>query len=99
MKLPIACNFGALHPDQQDRYKDIQNHLNKAVLRIEEFAHGYTFVYPNEVIVILTEWIVLERLCCPFLNLSLNIRSDQPVTFTLSGSEAAKKVLKEELGL
>lgn len=99
MKLPIACNFGALHPDQQDRYKDIQNHLNKAVLRIEEFAHGYTFVYPNEVIVILTEWIVLERLCCPFLNLSLNIRSDQPVTLTLSGSEAAKKVLKEELGL
>ncbi|ALC83722.1 MULTISPECIES: hypothetical protein [Bacillus] len=101
MKLPIACNFGALHPDQQDRYKDIQNHLNKAVLRIEEFAHGYTFVYPNEdeVIVTLTEWILLERLCCPFLELSLTIRSDHPVTLTLSGSEAAKKVLKEELGL
>ncbi|MGG3575321.1 hypothetical protein ABES80_23125 [Bacillus gobiensis] len=48
MKLPIACNFGALNPDQQDRYKEIQNHLKKAVLRTDEFSDGYSFVYPNE---------------------------------------------------
>lgn len=101
MKSPIACNFGALNPEQQSRYKEIQHQLKKVEIRIDELSEGYSFVYPNEeeAVMYLTEWISIERICCPFPDFSLDLRSNQQAVLTLSGSESIKMVLKEEFRL
>lgn len=102
MSLPIACNFGALTLDQQVKYKELRNQLKAVEYGTEELPNGYAFSYPNEddVLKNLMDWVILERLCCPFLEFTLIINNKQPIVLTLSGSsESIKMLVKMEFGL
>jgi hypothetical protein len=46
------------------------------------------------------EFMTLERLCCPFLTLTLEVERERgPLWLTLTGREGVKPFLQAELGL
>jgi len=46
------------------------------------------------------EFITLERLCCPFLTLALEVERERgPLWLKLTGREGVKPFLRAELGL
>ncbi|WP_202078812.1 hypothetical protein [Caldalkalibacillus salinus] len=102
MSMPIACHFNALSVDQQKKYKDLRNQLKAIVIETKELPNGYSFTYPNEDIVLehIMDFVILERICCPFLEFKLNINTKDDVLLTLSGhSETIKSFLKIEFEL
>ena len=43
----------------------------------------------------ISEWVVLERLCCPFLSISLETdRDNNPIRVTIIGPSGTKQLLK-----
>lgn len=81
MSLPIVCNFGALTLDQQEKYKEVRNQLKTVEYSTEELQEGFAFSYPNEddVLKKIIDWVILERLCCPFLEFTLKINEGSPL--------------------
>src|SRR5207247_10557408 len=45
------------------------------------------------------EWISLERHCCPFLNFGLELKDDGDVSLSLTGSDAVRALLDDEMRL
>ncbi|MBZ0310454.1 MAG: hypothetical protein K8I82_30615 [Anaerolineae bacterium] len=75
--LPLACDMSALSPTQRKQHIATSRTLFAAVTEIHELPDGYTFQLPVEI-----QWlneaaafIANERLCCPFLQFTLNLES------------------------
>lgn len=69
----IACNLGAIDPAQRQQHVDRAEQIFTAVLETKELADGYAFRLPLETSMLreVTEWMVNERLCCPFFTFRL----------------------------
>ena len=66
---------------------------------MRELADGYEFLIegPN-VIVQAAEFVSLERLCCPFLNFSIEAEAENgSVWLRLTGREGVKAFVREEI--
>lgn len=67
---------------------------------IEELSDGYAVRLADDpgAIVKASEFIVLEKLCCPFLNFALEVTSESgPVWLRLTGREGVKAFIREEI--
>jgi hypothetical protein len=71
----IACNFGAIAPEDRLAHATKAEEVFQAVLEIKELADGYAFRLPleNRMLFKVTEWIAKERLCCPFFRFNLSL--------------------------
>jgi len=99
---PIACDFNAMNVEQRNRYNAVSQHLRASVKEVRELPDGYALQLPTEpsVILMAAEFMTLERLCCPFLTLALEIESQGgPTWLQLTGREGVKEFLQAELGL
>lgn len=69
----LACDLSAFDAAQRTRHRDLLRRVIRERLELRELANGYAFAFPADanIATMLSEYIVLERLCCPFLNLSL----------------------------
>jgi hypothetical protein len=76
---PLACNVFALSPETRNRHFD---ELGPALLKLKksmrELPDGYEFEFPadSQTYQLLTEWMLQERLCCPFLRIELRLESE-----------------------
>jgi len=73
--------------------------LYQTLREIRDVENGYEFIFPNgkESTTRLAEFISNERLCCPFLEFTLRIASDdEPISLTLTGPEGTQEFLREE---
>ena len=98
---PFACEMGAIAPEQRGAHITTIERLFGAVQNIRELPDGYAFELPNESDVLLTasEFIINERLCCPFLEFNLNLISNQePVSLSLRGPTGTQEFLRAEFG-
>ncbi len=98
--LPIACNLSAIPPEQRNRYQELRDLLQEKALQVDELPDGYAFKFlAGTVSVIdLAEFITMERLCCPFIDFSLQFPAgNSPITLLLSGEGGVKDVLQAEL--
>ena len=99
---PLVCDLTALDAEQRERHQALAQDLRARVLEVQELADGYAFCYPSEASVSLrlTEFITLERLCCPFLRLALEFEAERgPVWLRMTGRVGVKQFLRAELGL
>ncbi|MGH2382808.1 MAG: hypothetical protein ACRDG7_16525 [Candidatus Limnocylindria bacterium] len=96
--LPIACDMNAVTPEQQDFWvKEIVPNLYGAVEEIAELPDGYAWRLPSspQILRLAAEELDIERLCCPFLHLSLEIEQAQgPFWLHLTGAEGAKAFVR-----
>lgn len=99
---PLVCNLSALDTAQRERHQANTRQFFGSVKQIEELPDGYVFIWPAEASTILNaaDFITLERLCCPFFDFALEIKSeDGPLRLRLTGREGVKQFILAELGL
>jgi len=66
---------------------------------IRDLPDGYEVrLDASDVIVKAAEFVALERLCCPFLNFSIEVEAESgPVCLRLTGREGVKEFIREEI--
>lgn len=97
---PVACRLDAFDEAGRDRHRQLAAELLAAAIDVEELPDGYAVRFPGRPFLFLriAEWIELERACCPFLTIRLEIeRSGPAYRVRLTGPEGAKDVLRAEL--
>jgi hypothetical protein len=73
-----------------------------AVAKVEELDDGYAFHLPADdgTAAAVSEWVPLERRCCPFLSIGVSIaNSPTAIRVTLTGTLEVREFLRTELGL
>src|SRR3989442_2267978 len=96
------CDFSAMDQDQRKRHSILARDLLPKHLEMKELPDGYAFRFPNDQVLFtgLSELATLERLCCPFLTITLELQRDQgPMWLKLSGEEGVEHFLRAELGI
>ena len=86
--------MSVLSPEQREMHLGASRDLFSSLKQIQELSNGYEVRLdgPN-VIVKAAEFIALEKLCCPFLNFSLEVEAENgPVWLKLTGREGVKAV-------
>ncbi len=94
--------MSALTTTQRARYKEIIEKLNETRQGLKELNDGYAFRFKAESQMILeaAEFIVYERLCCPFFNLELAVEQDSDrLWLRLRGEEGVKEFIRYEFNL
>ena len=97
--IPLICNMGVFTPDQRQAHIQTTTELVQAVQRVQEVENGYEFMFPSETEIIskITEFVVNERLCCPFLKFTLTVFSNgEPVSLSLIGPLGTQEFLLAE---
>src|SRR5215467_6047199 len=97
---PLACNAFALSPEARKRhFEEVGPALLKLKKSIRELPDGYEFELPADKATwqLLTEWVIDERLCCPFLDIELRLSRDGgPLWLRLTGRSGTKEFIKED---
>ena len=94
---PIACDVAGLDAGQRSRQREVFATLRSAFQEVREMPEGYAFRVPSSTPHILTvaEFISLERVCCPFLDFTLEVeREGGPLWLRLTGRDGVKEFLK-----
>jgi hypothetical protein len=96
----FACNAFALSPEARKRhFEEVGPALLKLKKSTRELPDGYEFEFPADKATwqLLTEWIIDERLCCPFLEIDLRLsREGGPLWLRLTGRPGTKEFIKED---
>jgi hypothetical protein len=95
---PFACNPFALSPEQRNRHFDELGPALRALKKsVRELDDGYAFEFPADAttLLLLAEWMIQERACCPFLEINLRLeREGGPLWLCLTGRKGTKEFLK-----
>ena len=98
---PFACDMTAIAPEQRGAHIATIEKLFRSVQSSRELPDGYAFELSNEsdVLLIAVEFIVNERLCCPFFDFALEIeREGGSVSLSLRGRDGVKPFIMAEIG-
>ena len=98
----FACNVAGLDGAQRQRWEKLIEAMAAAKQEVRELPDGYAFRFPSESAMVkdLAEFIVYERLCCPFFDFEIAVeREGGPLWLRLKGRPGVKKFIKSEFGL
>jgi hypothetical protein len=97
---PFACNMSALSSRERTRHFGVLSSEILAARRsARELPDGFEFEFPATPALYaqLTEWMLQERKCCPFFDLSLRLdRDGGPMWLRLTGREGVKEFIHGE---
>lgn len=95
------CDRSAIAPDQLKRKVELGQVLRSSVRHVRELPDGFEFELGRgpggfqEA----AEWASLERLCCPFFDIGLQLRRQQgPTLLRLTGEAGVKQFIQAEFG-
>jgi len=96
----LTCNLQAIDSASRVRYDELRARLGAAVISWSELADGYLIQLDGTLVthIQLTEWIGMERLCCPFLSLEMEPAQSGVLELKLTGPEGSKTILLTEFG-
>ena len=97
--IPLACDMNVFTSAEREQHIQTTRDLFAGVQGIRDVDCGYEFSLPNGTssIVKLAEFISNERKCCPFLEFTLKIPSEnEAIALTLTGPEGTQEFLQEE---
>lgn len=96
---PLFCNMSVFTPAQRDDHIQVTIELVQAIQSVHEVENGYVFSFPNKTDLIskATQFILNERLCCPFLIFNLQVNaSHEPISLSLTGPAGTQEFLRLE---
>ena len=93
----IACNIKAISAIQRPRYYYLVSRLRAAMRDRSELPDGYSYSLDSAKIAEpeVSEWIDMERLCCPFLIFQFE-GAGEASRLTMRGPEGVKAELSAE---
>jgi hypothetical protein len=77
---PFACDRLALTPELRKRHFDVVGpKLRSLRTGVRELPDGYEFAFPSDraTFDLLAEWVIQERLCCPFFDIGILLESGE----------------------
>lgn len=92
----------ALGAANRARHAALVSELASAAPAVEELAEGFAFRFPSRPYLFLrvAEWIGLERECCPFLAIRLDVEhASRTLKVSVTGPAGTKEFLRAELPL
>jgi hypothetical protein len=92
----------ALGASRRARHAALLAELASAGPAVEELAEGFAFRFPSRPYLFLrvAEWIGLERECCPFLAIRLELEhANRSLRVSVTGPDGTKDFLRAELPL
>jgi hypothetical protein len=98
-QIPLACNMSVFTLAERELHVQTTRELFQSLQAIRNTEHGYEFSFPSssEIITSMAEFISRERLCCPFLEFTLQLPpGDEPITLLLTGPEGTQDFLRAE---
>ena len=102
MESVFVCNMNALDKTQRGRYNTITQTLKDARQELQELDDGYAFRFKAESQLIqnAAEFIVYERLCCPFFDFELSVENaGDSLWLRLRGQEGIKEFIRSEFSI
>ncbi len=102
MGLPFICDMAAMTAEQRTRHHALAKQLRSAVIEFKELPEGYAARFPiePEMVLLLAEFMILERLCCPCFTLGLEVEKERgPVWLKVTGREGIKPFIRAEFGI
>jgi hypothetical protein len=102
MESSFVCNMNALNAVQLKRYNEILLKLNSERQSVKELKDGYGFCFKadSQLIQDVAEFIVYERLCCPFFDFELAVEQDSNrLWLRLRGQDGIKEFILFEFNL
>lgn len=97
----FACDMTAIEAEARPAHIATIEKLFSMVQEVRELPNGYTFRFPGESHVWTTasNFVALERLCCPFFDFALEVKREQgSIYLTLTGREGVKPFIMAEVG-
>jgi hypothetical protein len=97
-EIPVACCLS--DEELRNREATLLAQFKAAVIESEELDNGYLFrvLVDKKSIALVTELIMSERECCPFLTFELSPEPGMgPVSVRMTGPAGAKEFLKSIL--
>jgi hypothetical protein len=89
---PIACSLSTA--EFRARRSEILKKIVPAIIATKELEDGFAFRFPadDEWLLELTQFVIFERQCCPFLNFKLTVEANgTSVWLELTGRQGAKE--------
>ena len=96
---PLICNMNVFTSTERENHIQTATQLFRTVQRIQDVERGYEFTFPTEsaTLIQLAQFISKERLCCPFLEFTLQIIPNYETTsLLLTGPEGTREFLRGE---
>jgi hypothetical protein len=101
-KSVFACNMLALNAEERKRHIEVTRQLRAATKEERELPDGYGFRFSSDqpIILLVSEFIARERLCCPFFTFEMVVEpEDGPLWMRLHGAEGVKDFIRAEFGM
>ena len=95
--IPLAC--GLTGPEKTGRLRELARMLSQRIGDVRELENGYELTYPgtDKWLAAVTEFIALERECCPFLTFELVLEPQRgPLTLRMRGPSGVKEFFRGE---
>ena len=96
---PFYCDMSMLNAAERAHKDEIGGRLASVRLGVRELANGYEFRFPGDTTTLaqLNDWIVTERLCCPFFDFDVRLESERgPIALRLTGRKGTKAFIKAD---
>jgi hypothetical protein len=80
MTAPLACDLGVFTLEQRERLRALVQQVFDACRDADELPDGYRLRFPSggaSLALSVTEWIALERLCCPCITFAIEFEEEQ----------------------
>jgi hypothetical protein len=92
--VPVAC---ALNDNEfRERRNIVLQKIGHAIIEIKELKNGfgYLFLYSDDLLTELTDFVRFERKCCPFLNFKIIVESNNAdIWLQMTGAQGTKDFL------
>jgi hypothetical protein len=95
------CDRLVLTADQRKHKAELEKVLRSLITGVHELSDGYQFEFPPEThtLQMLSEWIGMERTCCPFFEFDLSLQAEAgPLSMSLRGREGVKQFIRADFG-
>ena len=97
---PFACDRIALTAEDRKRhFGELGPALRAATIGVRELPDGFEFEFPpsGDTARLLSEWVIGERLCCPFFDIAMRWdREGGPAWLRLTGRSGVKQFIKTD---
>ena len=96
-KIPIACDLEVFDQSEKRLHDELLMEAMTGFQNVKELSDGYqfSFIYNDQLIKKIEDWITLESRCCPFFRFKLESdKTKNSINLHITGPEGVKQILK-----
>ena len=99
--MTLACRLDVLDVSERRRPAELRRAIDRATQAVRALPDGSTLDLGRDpaILVIVAEWMTLERWCSPFLDVNLDWREREGASLRLTGESGVTAFFAAEFGM